>query len=650
VHTVKVPYNGSPYSLAEEWWHVWNIPFAEIDINLANVTEIAIGFGDGNAPYSYTGQGTVYFDEIVLGQRPAEEPFNDGAVELDEDPFVFGFDYDRDPLYLKLGCPLIDTGVGYIDEYPYLLGKASCVYLIPDTCDLHGVPDTNVVNIGCHYFDWHYSNAGGDGNLFPADLTGDKIANLGDFAVLAGYWQQSTLEKNDIDRSGFVDYNDLDILASQWLRAQTVLPNIAPSFDEDPNGLGGYIQMSIDAPDPNIYRVFALIDGRPYREFFIGMEDPYVGIQTKRFANGQHSVKIVSTDMYGNVVCSQVNEVIFNNDLNSVTMSECYELGKPYCLYAFGLPGASYVVDVNDDFNDTAVYSGNFTGDINAVIPAEAFAADDLIYGLKLSSSSSPEEPDIAASLGKVFKKEDYPKNCISEIVISCGNGDVAEDKMKCIIAVTKAAEKKNMHPIYLSPGSCTWGNLKYCLRDIENVKKWYHMSHGAYDLLFEPPRQCIETADGKVFSYLGRNIKEGYDYTPLSGYYENNPSLADLNFFANKKLNWVQFNCCYSGRTEEFPRALGILPIDDPFNIGNRVFIGWQNSALVHDIIGKYNKFEEVLWKTLGQGNSLWTSLNEATISVPDGIQIKGNFSCDGLVEMPYGMQSVFFKNGPIN
>jgi hypothetical protein len=107
----------------EEWWHVWNIPFTELaDVNLANVKSIAIGFGDGNAPYESTGAGTVYFEDVVLGNGNAENPFYDGSVYLEEDPFVTSY-MGPWPLFLKQGCPLIEAGAGYIDEEPYLLGK-----------------------------------------------------------------------------------------------------------------------------------------------------------------------------------------------------------------------------------------------------------------------------------------------------------------------------------------------------------------------------------------------------------------------------------------------------------------------------------------------------------------------------------------------
>ncbi len=109
-HTARVTYSGR---LTGDWWNVWNIPFTQLaGVNMANVKSIAIGFGDGNAPYVHTGTGTVYFDDIILGHGNAKAPGNPPTdVNLTDDPFVRG--YDHYPLLLKQDCPLIEAGGGY---------------------------------------------------------------------------------------------------------------------------------------------------------------------------------------------------------------------------------------------------------------------------------------------------------------------------------------------------------------------------------------------------------------------------------------------------------------------------------------------------------------------------------------------------------
>jgi hypothetical protein len=67
--TAKVIYDGDMNDIKKEEWHEWNIALKEFvdnnNVNLANVKEIAIGFGDGIAE-PVEDKGTVYFEDIRL--------------------------------------------------------------------------------------------------------------------------------------------------------------------------------------------------------------------------------------------------------------------------------------------------------------------------------------------------------------------------------------------------------------------------------------------------------------------------------------------------------------------------------------------------------------------------------------------------------
>ncbi|MCK4294804.1 MAG: discoidin domain-containing protein [Planctomycetes bacterium] len=85
----KVVYDGDANDITEPSWHEWSIDLAVFGINLQNVTEISIGFGnEGNV--SPGGLGVVYFDDIrlypsrcVLSKRSAEFALVDFAPEGD---------------------------------------------------------------------------------------------------------------------------------------------------------------------------------------------------------------------------------------------------------------------------------------------------------------------------------------------------------------------------------------------------------------------------------------------------------------------------------------------------------------------------------------------------------------------------------------
>jgi len=61
----KVLYDGDMADITEPAWHEWLIDLTDFGINLANVTQISIGFGNEGSG-TPGGSGTVYFDQIKL--------------------------------------------------------------------------------------------------------------------------------------------------------------------------------------------------------------------------------------------------------------------------------------------------------------------------------------------------------------------------------------------------------------------------------------------------------------------------------------------------------------------------------------------------------------------------------------------------------
>ena len=65
---IRVWYDGDMNDVNEPSWHEWNIDLAAFGIDLTNVTEMAIGFGNETNTTTPGGSGTVYFDDIRLYQ------------------------------------------------------------------------------------------------------------------------------------------------------------------------------------------------------------------------------------------------------------------------------------------------------------------------------------------------------------------------------------------------------------------------------------------------------------------------------------------------------------------------------------------------------------------------------------------------------
>jgi hypothetical protein len=73
VNGSRVAYDGDPAAITQAAWTRWNIDLASFGTDLANVTTLAIGFGD-EANLTAGGSGVVYFDNIRLYRLTPEPP------------------------------------------------------------------------------------------------------------------------------------------------------------------------------------------------------------------------------------------------------------------------------------------------------------------------------------------------------------------------------------------------------------------------------------------------------------------------------------------------------------------------------------------------------------------------------------------------
>jgi hypothetical protein len=287
-------------------------------------------------------------------------------------------------------------------------------------------------------------------------------------------------------------------------------------------------------------------------------------------------------------------------------------------------------VDVNDDFNDTAVYSGNFTGDINAVIPAEAFVADDLIYGLKVSNSSNPEGTVIYAMASK---KVEYNPDSPARMIISVGS-EVIDTYCREVVEEVINAGNIKIGKDYVVPlrfGASSWDNVKRHLQ-LPDVKIWVHLSHGS--------PIAIEFNDGVVYAFRG-------------WHFWRDRALTDLGFREDPKLNFVFFHGCQTAAATQFAEALGILPIDYYEGIGQRAFIGWADDVVYRDAVSirfrSYNTLTKEIWSFLKPDNTLRQAKAAAEIEVRKDPDLETDLSANlwdyGVSDAGSGDQYIFFN-----
>jgi len=73
VNGSRIAYDGDPAAITQRAWTRWNIDLATLGTDLANVTTLAIGFGD-ETNLRAGGLGVMYFDDIRLYRLAPEPP------------------------------------------------------------------------------------------------------------------------------------------------------------------------------------------------------------------------------------------------------------------------------------------------------------------------------------------------------------------------------------------------------------------------------------------------------------------------------------------------------------------------------------------------------------------------------------------------
>jgi len=589
-HTAKVVYlyNNIPYNLMEQWWHVWNIPFTELNgVNLANVKSIAIGFGDGNAPYASTGTGTVYFDDIILGNGSAEEPFYNGFVYLDEDPFVTSY-LGPWPLYLKQGCPLIDANGGnYIDEYPYLVGKSNCVYWDADTNSYREIPDTNVVNIGFHYnFDRDYINNG----CGSADLDYSNTADLRDFAIFAYYWLQETSGPADLDGSGFVDYNDLALFAEGWRRTEAMYVE-GYSFDTqqpaDFCNISGDISIWPENIPPDAREVFIYVDDVQVSRWERGISEWAGFFESDKFTNGQHTIRLVSINLNDSITNYQPINSYFNNLLYKVSADERFYPDRNYHLSGFYDGGNSLDVNITDT-NGTVLWSNTYNAAsyIDFNIPGSAFGTEQTCKVNITSDSCS-----ISICSTREFRIEDVPSN-VKALVIA-PDSDVRAARQPAIDAYINACTKRHLPYQTLYEHDVNEGNLTSLLTR-ESVKYIYWVGHGDSHIISKDGKTKVQRTythcweelplrwiEKFVFSMTGIEppLPDGWDVKGVNLSLMKVGGRDEMHDSSKKKIVFI--DCCksalpYMGGINDMAAAYGMNSLQGQGSL-DQIYIGWR-------------------------------------------------------------------------
>jgi hypothetical protein len=610
----------------DERWHVWNVPLQAFvddnDVNLANIERITIGFGEGGEPGT---NGVVYIDDIVRLKGRMEDdieivdPYAGEPVFLTEDPFVnhyYGY-----PLFLDPNCPLIEAGYGFIDEYPDLIGK---------TTNEYGFPDTNRINIGFHYFDWHFVNAG-DGNSLSADLNQDMIVNFGDFAVLAEGWRDT------------YDINDLNTMADEWLE----MFSFGVTLNQDPNLVSDVLGVTVDGVSDDV-TCYLLMDGRYFGRFF----GDGISIPTYEYSNGQHEIKVVGANHESWIFAAPTISINIDNNLQCLTGSETYEYNQAYRFSGF-YEGSTISFEIKD-WNDTVVWTNSASGNFNLEVPAGVLQEP---YN-ELNIQEAGEGKDWIKDITKEFNITADPnaKNALS-LLVSPVKEFTAGREVAWKEYIRACKHRGRVPTICLFGGQATRENIETALKQ-SGVTLVLIISDGNRNvgIFSKKHRTFFNTADGPYFSCLFRN-KDAPSPDWLGDKLESGYSMWDIkNYFQQRQRMYVFIDACKNGTSvmapfvyedcgsatppdnnyseEEYWRTADMalaFDIDDPLE--NKIYMGWRPIVFATNIpMAPYNNFLQKLWYKVGKdGQSFESAIAEAAHSAGVTCQVFVRFSWVG-------------------
>ncbi len=535
---------------------------------------------------------TGYYDNVNdrFGYVESEE-YN--PVYETTNPYVTGTGI-LPTCYLRPNSTFVNASDEYIEQ-TRLIGK---------TTDINGFPDSNKADLGFHYPNWHFSNAGASNltadfdnsyavdfndlmlfadywlydyndnyNCWSWDFDDSGLVDLADFEVIAEYWLTSfdfvdfadfanywrrTVDykfqnrRFDLNGDGFVNFKDYAMFADQWRQTtQSTDPPIAVAVSGDSRT--GYVNLDVSGCTPDIMQTYFFVDGQ-----YMGERSD---LDVSVLGSGMHELKAVSIDINDKIICSNLTQVTFSCPFNYCAPLDSYELNEPYYFHSFYQGSGNITVEVFDEGKNLVWSQVCLAQNISGFVPAEITAREDLDSIVFTHSSGSSSAMSLDGNISILDDEEDditkpfvmgFNPNKISTGVrsllilpyrsINLLNGDVEG-------AVTSAYKAHSVLYYKLKVSNATYQNVAWFARN-RNIEYIYYAGHGNYKFK-EVLRTAIGLYDGNAVSVKKSDFVSG----GAPSWCETLPGSNEKTAYSlgriwyNSNLKFVYFDCCLAGR-----------------------------------------------------------------------------------------------------
>jgi hypothetical protein len=621
------------------------------DFDYAGLVELKNNIVSGSSEYGIslwdclyiTAANNGYYNNYVNKNEdfPEYDP-----VEAVSNPYIEGpggLDY----CYLNQNCPFIDGGLEYIEETA-LIGKTTAV---------DGTPDSNKIDIGFHYPNWNYSNAGA--TTLQADFDNSLQVDYNDLAFFADYWLEpfdfidfadfaNQWQKEvddrlfdsrpDLNKDDIVNFRDFAIFADEWRITAEGNPAIFVSVIGDTNNLKGEVGISVGGCPYSTSTAFIFMDGQLMDETDYNADEgaPGITINTPSYLNGSHSLKGVIIDHNGLITLSGNLAVDFNNSVYCLNLEDTYEPNKP--LRLLGLNATENNLRVNlSKWNGDLVWSQQTSGNLDINIPGNVLAGqiydvsiEQEINGLLMLDSSwepiweraiaakyDPNKPHqfaifLPSAWGWSFPAELYPSNSINS-------------RKRAVAAMANYCDNAGIPYIILYGDNCTWDNFVKVLAN-PTVCYAYVVSMGASSIYNTEIQQSVQRtwfklSNGKVLSHINSGEEWGSKIH----------SMASLGYGDTNKFKLVWIDICLNGLFDDMANAW----IKDEGQTYGALFVSWWG-LIQSDDDSDFCSWTKFFWDDpdgwgVGGSNTYFQAFTRAQIEVHDGAWISGKVKTYG-------------------
>ncbi|MBL7189839.1 MAG: hypothetical protein ISS70_26210 [Phycisphaerae bacterium] len=531
------------------------------------------------------------------------------------------------------------------------------------TTNIDGAADEGVGDI------WpHYQTNRAD-NYPQADLDSDHTVNWLDLDEFADQWLTADPLSGDFNNDGKINFLDYSVLANQWLLSEMSIE----IFDLDtiqtiePNNVKGYVGIELKDIPPLAEIVSVYLDNTYLGRLRLGFDDKqrWIELQSDAFVNGWHVIRIVSTDIYGNVINHRPINVFFDNLLYKVSGSDYFHPDNDYKFTGFYDRGSTLDAKVTDH-NDQIIWSNTYSGPyISITIPGTTFGTKQFCElsitetggagGAAAASSSAVTTKDLT----KKFKQSDYSDVSV-RMVIVLPNKDVFRARKPAILECARACERRGVSWVPLYHHDVTENNLTF-LYSKPSVRYIYWCGH-ANSHVKEVQRthtECWRYEKGGwwgsewhkigVFSFfnLGYPLPDNWDNRGFSLW-----SLG-MDEEWNKKIVFV--DGCLSAVYTDMAYAYGVYSLQGQGS-KDQIYIGWTTTVetsserLGEFLLGDTTAGVRMFWQRLGLGDTVEEAFEYIDVYGNPQTQ-KSFFGLDTVFD--YGEEDdniVFYGNGFIN